>query len=891
MERLLNRCNAFFEQVPDTARRYRWLIWSLFFILNIVIISGVSKFKIDMTMEAYFQADDPTKLAYDVFREQFGSDDVIFLNYEAKDGDVFSDQSLKALYQVQDQLLNYRLSLKPNETSRLDHITEVKSLINVAYLESHSDSLISNPLIGKNLPKNASEREALRAKAIEHADIERVFVSPDSRFATILVKTNLGAEVISPENELDQPQANNLAEEYSIDDELIDDELITAGGIKDSEEREYDPLDDMQASWEKSQSTTATQDLPKTQFKQAEIEDYALVMEAINPILHQPNVTDVLAFYPAGMGPLMEFFNEIILKQLATVFVLSVLLILVVLWVLFRSLSAVVWSMSVVLLSLLWVIGLIGWSGATMTMMINIIVFLIIAVGVADAIHILSGYIYFRNLDQPHEQALRSVFKKSGLACFLTSLTTAIGLIALTLVPIVPVKNFGIFASFGVLFAFMITVFVLPLMLDLWAPKKNRSDKNKDQDDDSLKDHIIQRVLKRIENVGYNNPKKIIAFFTLFTVFLISGMFNIKINSNLVELLPEGAPIATSVDIIDKNMAGSSVMDILFDANQANAFKDPKVLNKMEEIDRYIHEHYGAGSQLALVGKTTSLVNITKDAYRALHNNNQAYYRIPQDPTMLAQTLFMFNNANAKDRRQMVSDDYRQARMTITLKNAGSYVYVPMVEDIQRKMDNLFKPTKAQYPDFEVSLTGNISLMFKLVDYISWSQVKSFGLALVVISLLLLIVFGSVRIGIIALFPNLMPIFLAFGLMGHFNIPLDTDTLLIAPIIIGIAVDDTIHFLTHYRAGMHETGNIKTAIQLSIREAGQAITFTSLVLGIGFLVFLFSPHMALKNFGVLSSLAIFVALFTDLLLLPALCRVFNADFNRSKTTMTEGKTI
>ena len=848
MKQFLQRANDFFENVPDWVRRYRIIVWLSFIVLTVLVVAGAQRFRIDMTMEAYFQKDDPTKLAYDLFRDEFGSDEVLFLTYRAKDGDVFSPQSLIALQALHKELTEYRLAMPSGQTSGLDRITDVTSLINASYMEGSAGELLSKPLIGDELPSTDVERERLRTKALNHPDFPGVYLSPDSQYGSIVIETDLGASRI---------------DEHSAEQALD-------GGVQDDETLDVEAFDtdfDMDTQWRAGDEQA---EIKAPAFEQVAIEDFARFMHAIEPIIAKPEYTEFFQFYPAGGAVLMTFFNDVMMQQMALILICSIALILAVLWLLFRSLSAVLWSMSIVIVSLLWVLGLIGWSGALMTMMINIVVFLVIAVGVADAVHILSGYLYFRRVGEEHQQALRSVFKKSGLACFLTSLTTAIGLAALTLVPIIPVRNFGIFAAIGVLVAFLMTVFLLPLMLDLWAPVKRQTTA-------ASKPSLIQRLLRSVETLGYSHPKKIIAVFGAITIYLVVGIFDIKVDSNMVALLPEDTLVRQSVDVVDQHMAGSSVMEIIFDAGQADAFNDPDILNRMEGLQMFIERQYPD-----MVGKTSSLVNISKDSFKAFNDDDPAMYTIPQEPNVLAQTLFMFNSANPEDRRQFVSDDYSKARMTITLKNAGSYVYIPMIDEIQQEVDSLFASAKPQYPALDIRLTGSMSLMIKLVDYISWSQIKSFGLALCVISALLLLVFGSKRIGLIALLPNLLPIILAFGLMGHLGIPLDTDTLLIAPIIIGIAVDDTIHFLTHYRASMHQTGHIPSAIRMAIREAGQAIAFTSLILSIGFLVFLFSEHLALRNFGVLSSMAIMFALITDLLLLPALCMLFKADFNQSR---------
>ncbi len=864
MEKYLDRVNQFFEQVPDWVRKYRVAVWTIFFLANVVILSGVSWFKIDMTLESYFQQDDPVKRAYDRFRAQFGSDEIIFLIYEAKDGDIFSNNSLQAVKRIQNELLNYRLTIPADQPSELDHIIDVTSIVNADYMESQGGDLLARHFIGDQLPQTEAERETLRQMALAHPSYPGLYISDDSRFGAIVIKTDFGAYVeedivISTESTNDLGSAERRIE---IEAEEFDDETIEV---------------DMESEWNDVSELMADQ-TPK--FHRMQIDDYGLFMREFQPILEKKDYTDHLKFYPVGNAPVMNFFEEVVFKDLLVISVASLLLIVAVLWILFRSVSAVIWPVVVVVVSFLWVVGLIGWSGVIMTMMINIIAFLILAVGVADAIHILSGYLFFRQQNQDHETALRSVFKKSGLACFLTSFTTAIGLFSLVLVPIVPVRNFGIFAALGVEIAFLITVFILPLMLDLWAPVA----KNVTLDDGRI--HPLQRLLRMVEHVGYDYAKTVIVIFTILSVLLLIAGSGIKVNSNFVEILPPGSLIRQSVNIADEKLNGSQNFEILLDAGQADAFKDPDLLNRMAELEEYLYETYPE-----LVGKTTSLVDIAKSSYKALHDNDPAKYIIPQEQEVLAQTLFLYNNANPKNRRLFVSDDYSQARFTVSAKNQGTYIYSPFVEDIQNKVDTLFDSAKDKYPDLNVQLTGGMSLMCKLLDYISWSQIKSFGLALTVISVLLLIVFGSVKIGIIALFPNLMPIVFVFGVMGFFGISLDTDTLLIAPLIIGIAIDDTIHFLTHYRAGLRAGSDINGSIRLTVREAGQAIMFTSLVLSIGFLTFMFSQHMSMRNFGVLSSLAIMLALVTDLLLLPALFKVTKADFGRSKRYDTGSSTV
>ena len=187
---------------------------------------------------------------------------------------------------------------------------------------------------------------------------------------------------------------------------------------------------------------------------------------------------------------------------------------------------------------------------------------------------------------------------------------------------------------------------------------------------------------------------------------------------------------------------------------------------------------------------------------------------------------------------------------------------------------------KTRYPDMQVEITGTFALMMKLADNLSRNQFKSLAVAVVVISSLLVLTLGSVQAGLLSIIPNLIPATLAFGLMGLLSIPLDTDTLLIAPLIIGIAVDDTIHFITHYRMALAVNSNMRLALINTIKEVGQAVTFTTLILGCGFYMLSFSDHLGLAKIGNFGSLAIFVALLCDLLFFPALIMIFKPKFGQ-----------
>jgi len=456
---LLNRLNLWFEKLPDRARRRRKLVWSIFIALTLLIVSGGAFVKIDMTLDSFFQDDDPTKLEMNRFRSLFGSDEVAYVIYKARDGDVFSEKSLRLVREIQEELLHYRLYLSAGEMSPLDHITDVKTILNVSFMEAGEGSLISRNFIGDIIPQTNEEREKIRKAALEHPDYPLLYISENTEYGAIIIRTDFGTKIKG--EPYSAPYRDDFAEstqEHTNNTENFGFEEF------ESEEEAFDVGSENVAVIELGQ----TGGLPE--FETPGMPDYAEFMRVLNAKLGQAKFSEHLEFHPVGNPPLMAFFNDVIVEEIGLVSALSIVLIAVVLWILFRSFSAVVWPLVIIIVTLLWVVGLIGWTVETMSMMLNIIIFLVLAIGVADTVHILSGYLFFRNHGESHEEALRSVFRKTALACMLTSITTMIGMFSLLLVPIKPIQSFGLFSGIGVFIAFLLTVFVLPLMLDLWSP-------------------------------------------------------------------------------------------------------------------------------------------------------------------------------------------------------------------------------------------------------------------------------------------------------------------------------------------------------------------------------------------------------------------------------------
>lgn len=829
MQTTLNRFTASFTRLPDRIRGHRRLGWLLFLLLAAGLTAGIGRMRSDMSMESFFTDDDPFRLAYDRFRADFGSDEALFIVYRARDGDVFSEASLAALSALHREIED-AITRSDNP---IDRLTEIRSLVNADFMEAQGDVLYSRDFIGATLPATDEERQELRAKALAHPVYPGLYVSEDARFGGIIVRTDFNARLAVEETQGGSPP----------------------GGL--DQEADSTSLDDEEPEFDAGARASAADATP-VRFARSGMPDYADSVTRVDAILAKPEYTAALELHKVGNPARMAWAYGEMRREMRIVMLGMVLLITATLLFLFRSLAAVVWPLVTVVVSLFATFGMMGWTGMPANNFLQITVFLVLAVGVADTIHILSGYTFFRGRGQDHGEAIRSAYEKSGVACFLTTLTTSIGLLALSFVPVLPVRQFGLSASFGIWMALAITLFVLPLFLDLWSPRSKKAGAMRPRA------RWVQGLLEQIESLALAIPRISIVTAAAVTVAGLIGARDIVVDSNLVKNLDSDLPIRIAIDLVDERMAGSSNLEILIDTGARNGFKDPAVLQRIEALQDHLESAYPG-----VVTKTVALTNVVKESYQAIQEGRADSYVIPDDSAVLAQVLFLFEGANAKDRRQLVTDDYRAGRVSVTMKNVSTRQGMDVFRSIEAYIADGVEPLRARYPALATTLTGQLPMSLMVSDYINNAQLQTFGVAFLVILLLLPVVFGSLRLGLIGIVPNVVPAVVVFGVMGYAGIYLDIHTLLIAPIIIGIAVDDTIHFMTHYKLEMATHGDSRRAIANTFREVGQAILFTSIVLSAGFIIFLTSADRGLASFGGLSAVAMGAALACDLFLLPA----------------------
>lgn len=836
-ERIVSRLSDHFENIPDTLRKKRLLVGIVFLAVLAASIFGMSKLRMDATIEGWFDKEDPTLVAFHRYHAQFGSEDGVYIVYKPKDGDVFSPASLEAARGIQDELINFRARLKEGETSALEHIVKVDTLVNAQVLTVDGDVLASRALVGDTVPTSPEALAEIKAIAEAEKQLPLQFFSRDHKYGGIHIETDFGT--------------------IPVDAEEITDETVLS-------------LD----------QTTSPDEEKLVEFKPTDQADYLKLFEEIKKILEKPEYAKQFDYYALGNTAAAEH-DAKMGEEMGILYVAAFAIIAVLLCFLLRSASAVVWSMLMVILSTMFTFGAAGLLGLTLNPFVILILLLILTVGVADSVHALTGYTNQRTSGIDHQNALRRTYKFAGVALLLTGLTNMTGTMALNITPVVPIQNFAIMSTLGILIALLLTFYLLPLLIDFWptvSKKKvivvtpeNMPEKKRFLD---VLPHL-RSVLDKVVPLVEKRPVAFIIPFILVLVGSIYGATQMKIDTQILDQYPEDSTFTQSVKIADEHMMGAYTMVLYLDFKEDFALQDPDVLKAMDALQKKFESKYKK-----YVVTTNSIAYVAKDANRKLNGNAPEYDRIPDTRETLSQTLFLFNNANPSERQRLVDDSYRKANIKISLHSYGSYEYHEVFQQMRADIDGMMAELKSKYPKTEVSITGIFALAMQAAQYITENQAITFGIALVAVSVILLLVFGSFKVGMIALIPNLIPALLTLGLLGITGVPLDFFTMMLAPIVIGISVDDTVHFISNYQLQLAKDGDVNAALRRTMTEAGPGVVFTSLILGLGFGMMAIASGAGMSNLGKFGALAIFMGLLNDLFLLPALLLKFKPKFKK-----------
>jgi predicted RND superfamily exporter protein len=353
----------------------------------------------------------------------------------------------------------------------------------------------------------------------------------------------------------------------------------------------------------------------------------------------------------------------------------------------------------------------------------------------------------------------------------------------------------------------------------------------------------------------------VVAVTLLILAVSLAGATRLRFSHNAMYWFPEQEPLRVGTLLMNERLKGINTLEVVVSTGEENGLHEPARLDQLEEVARYADSMRPDGLAVA---KTTSLVDVVKEIHQALNENRPAFYAIPRDRRLVAQELLLFENSGSDDLEDFVDSRFSTARVTLRVPWTDAVVYPPLLEQLEAGLEDIFGG------DVEVEITGLVAVLGRTFVAMIHSMARSYVIALLVIAPLMILLIGQLRRGLLSMVPNLTPVVMTLGLMGWSGIPLDGSTLMIGAIVIGLAVDDTIHFMHNFRRYYDQTGEAREAIRQTLETTGRALLLTSLVLAAGFFTLTGAYMKSTFNFGMLAGLASLVAFLANVLLSSSL---------------------
>jgi hypothetical protein len=519
--------------------------------------------------------------------------------------------------------------------------------------------------------------------------------------------------------------------------------------------------------------------------------------------------------------------------------------------VLFRRIAPVFLCLAVVVPATVATFGLSSAFSLPFSAPAQLIPSFMLAIGVSYSVHLVTIFMTDLGEGRARVDSLEHALRHSGLPILMTGLTTTAGLLSFLVAEMKPVQEMGLIGSIGVATMLFYGLVFLPAMLVL-VPMAGRA---------SLQTVTLDRVLGALAAASARHPWAIIAVTLVLAIGAGFSMTRLEASADPTSWFPDQHPYALAAEELNDRFGGTFGFEVIVDTGEEDGLKEPQVLAQIASLEDLVDEYRARGAKLT---HTTSLVDIARETHQALNANDSAYYAIPDDRRLLAQELLLFENSGSDDLEKVVDPQFSRARFTIRSSWQDGVHTRPFLHEFEPIIRERMKDVGT------ITVTGMSALIARTVDATYESMIRSYALALCLITPLMIVLIGSLRSGLVSMVPNLVPILMTLGLMGIVGIPIDMFTLLAGCIAIGLAVDDSIHFISGFRRYLAQGLDPVAAVEATMQTTGRALLFTSIVLTSGFAVLMLSEMLNMWNIGVLTSFAISAAFLLDVTVTPAL---------------------
>ena len=552
--------------------------------------------------------------------------------------------------------------------------------------------------------------------------------------------------------------------------------------------------------------------------------------------------------------------TEAIKSDLRLFLPLTLLLIALLLWLCFRSLVAVALPLVTIGLGLLWLVGLMAYVKAHFTILALMLPTLMLAIGCSYLIHVLNqigivsaGKETARQGDKEtrgrdtSQAIVAAAMRFINLPVIVSALTIIAGFLSLAFTPIPAIRTTAIYAALGAAFTMLLSLTFVPAVLVLLPPHALK-----------LRVGLTGGMVRLLEATGrWATAQQALLYILTAIIVVVSllGLRRVKIDIDYFHFFKPQSETSRGLAEINQRLSGAVTFALIVTGAQDGALERNDVLRRIEQLQTFAEQQKDAGGQG--IDRTLSIVDFAKHLNRAFHDNSAEHYTLPADEEVLQELL-----TDRAQLRGFFTPDGRTARILVRSNLSGSQAMAGAIRTVEQRGRELL-------PEFRVFATGTLVLLNRTSDQIAGEQVQSISIALLTIFAMLALLFRSLRVGLTALVPNLIPVLFFFGFMGWSGIPLNLTTSLVASVVLGLAVDNAVQFIVRFRRVQMQTNDLRGAIIESMRLSGRPIIYANIALAATFAVFAASSFEPIGSFGLLSAVTIVGCLIEDLVFLPA----------------------
>jgi predicted RND superfamily exporter protein len=539
------------------------------------------------------------------------------------------------------------------------------------------------------------------------------------------------------------------------------------------------------------------------------------------------------------------------------------LVIFIVLYLTLRNVQNTILTLLVVLFSTIWAFGLMALLNIPIYAVSTMIPVMLIAIGVADGIHLFSHLQLYVNKhpETTKKEAVTDMIAKMWKPVVMTSVTTAVGFVSLLTSQVYPIKYFGLFTAFGVLAAMFFSLILIPAGIIIFKLPKPKVTEAK------VNDH----------HFAYNSALKILKYKAvtilgtiIIVVVSIIGIGKVWINSSFLDKFEKDSEIVLTDAFINEHFGGTSTVNLILDSKEKDAFKNPEVLKLVDKMQKDVVD------SLHLVGNSFSLTDYVNRMNKVMHADDEQYNKIPHDQNLIAQYLLLYEMSGDPENLWKVVDyNYNKLNVNFQLKSDNSKAIISAIAEIETFKDDFEKL------GVEMNYAGSGYKGLVFTDLILEGQIMSLILSLIIVIVLLGMMFKNIWIGVIGSVPIIITAVLGFGVMGWLDIALNTTTALLSSIAIGIGIDYAVHFIEQYKINSANGDKLLTA-QKTMAHSGRAISFNAVVVIAGFMVLIFSVFPPNRELGFLVSLNMFVSFVGTITIMLILLNKTNIYFKNKK---------